>query len=133
MDYNNNEGSITTTPHNLVKILILQRRSDVISAIEAYNKIKFQARRRSELSTHDLRATLTSLYYEIEAILRRTDRKKADLIYKALSNPAAQYAKLIRVYQYLNKFLDDKELIRIDTKKSYDRTSIEQENQEELS
>lgn len=120
----NNESTITTPAADVVKILILQRRNDFLEALEAYNKEKA---RGIQTDISIVKSRLMSLFLEIQPALRRTysaeDYEELQVLIDARDEQ-----EIIRAFIAINTWLDDKKLIRIDTRKQYDRTIAENEN-----
>lgn len=110
---------------DILRILILQRRNDVIDAIEGYRKLESH----SSPDTTIIRARLFSLFLEIQAMLKR--KKKPDE-YDELEEDSQSddFKKLVETFIVMNVFLDDNRLIRIDTKKIYDSTRVASEDKE---
>jgi len=124
----NNENTIATPPRDVIKILILQRRNDLIEAIEDYNKRKFIG---SDTGTQFIQARLFSLFLEIQNILsRRMSPKDYEKLEKVLLSDSLESRKLIDIFYQINNILDSADLIKIDTRKQYDTSNIETENLE---
>lgn len=120
----NNEATVSTPATDVVKILILQRRNDFIEAVEAYNK---QNAGGIESDPSIVKARLLSLYMEIQPALERS-QKEDELNNIQLLLDSNDYLDFLRCFFIINRWLDRTRLIRIDTKKSYDRTIAELEN-----
>lgn len=129
----NNERTIGTPAVDIVRVLILQRRADLFEALEDYNK-KDLAGFQAELNI--VRARLFSLFLEIEAVLRRR-MSKEDYESLEINNieemktrilESEDKKEIMKYVHFLNLQLDDIKLTRIDTRKSYDRTSWEEDN-----
>jgi len=136
--------TVATAPHDLLKIIILERRKFFIDAMERYNKNKFGSR-NSAPDLARMRAEMGSLFFELQAALKRDlgDKKlseykghgvdeddKAMSVYVWLKQHVeGKSAKnMTAAYYFLNEWLDDKKFIRIDTKRQYDSTRAENEN-----
>lgn len=102
-------------------MLILQRRNDVIDAIEGYRKIELH----SEPDSSIVRARLFSLFLEIQAMLKR---KRKDYDELRRRTESQDIYEMIELYFVFNEFLDENRLIRIDTKEIYDRTRVSVED-----
>lgn len=120
----NNEATVSTPAGDVVKILILQRRNDFIDAVEAYTK---QEGSGVEGDSSILKSRLLSLYMEIQPALERA-KKQEELDEIQLLLDGKDYQDFLRCFFLINRWLDHTRLIRIDTKKSYDRTIAELEN-----
>lgn len=122
----NNETTVSTPAGDVVKILILQRRNDLIESIEAYNK----ARNSGVLAdTSIVKARLLSLFFEVQPALER-NKNDGDLEEINLLVLSDDYKDLVRGFLIINRWLDETKLIRIDTKKQYDRRIAEEENKQ---
>jgi len=122
----NNETTIGTPAANIVKILLLQRRSDLIEAWELYKKKHYQ---NVDADISLVRARLFSWFLEFQAALQR---RLSDKDYEALcgqikSNEPEEIEAAIYA---LNEQMDVIRLTRIDTKTAYDKTNVEIENRE---
>ena len=120
----NNENTITTPAGDVVKILILQRRNDFIEALEAYRK---QQNSGVSSDIYIVQARLYSFFLELSASLYRT-MKPEDFEELKLLLESKIYEDLIRGFNIINMWLDEKKLIRLDTKNQYDRRRAEEEN-----
>lgn len=120
----NNENTITTPAGDVVKILILQRRNDFIEALEAYRK---QINTGVASDIYIVQARLYSFFLELSASLYRT-MKPEDFDELKLLLESKYYDDLIRAFNIINMWLDEKKLIRLDTKQQYDRRRAEEEN-----
>lgn len=121
----NNETTIGTPASDVQKISILQRRYDFIEAHEDYKKKKLN---NVTVSLNVLRARSESLFFEIQATLKR--RLKPDVynsLLGSLFNPK-DYEDIRRVFFIINEFLDELKLTRIDTYKVYDSTDVDTED-----
>lgn len=124
---NFNDGETITTPSwNVLKILALEKRENVMLAIDFFFKNKYIG----DDQDHDIdmvRTRLWCLYYELEAWLQRTYNNKDLQDLKALFDHK-DYKKVLEAFSFLNKFMDEKNLIKIDNIRSRDRTRVELEN-----
>lgn len=120
----NNDTTVGTPAVDVVRILILQRRSDVIEALEQYNKMEYKCL-DPDLSV--VRARLYSLFIELQAGLKR--RLKPD-IYSKLEQDiySPEKNKILEALVFINGYLDDIRLIRLDNKPHVDGTSWEDVN-----
>lgn len=120
----NNEVTVGTPAVDVVRILILQRRSDLIEALERYNKQEYQN------STPDIsvvRARLVSLFIELQAGLKRRLKVKQyeDLLEKVY---AGDKESIYWCIDYINNYLDEIRLTRLDNKPQVDKTNWEEHN-----
>lgn len=127
----NNEVTVGRPAVDVERILILQRRNDVIEALEAYHQVDA---RGAQAETHVMQARIRSLYYEIAGMLNRRHRsKKEKPKYEAFLEKlnSEKHEDLIEAFTFINNFLDTIRLTRIDTKTDYDRTDIEEDNKQD--
>lgn len=123
----NNEGTVTTPSWDLLKILALEKRENLLLSIEFFFKNKYQG----SDDEHDLgiiKQRLWCLYFELEAWLNRSyclddiDRLKGWI-------ESPDYLIVLQAVTFLNKFMDEKSLIKIDTKQIYNKKRTETENE----
>lgn len=120
----NNEATIGTPAVDVVRILILQRRSDLIEALEQYNKMEY---RNASPDLSIVRARLVSLYIELRAGLkRRLKKEEFTSIEKAMGQ--SEKDRILYCVNYLNGYLDDMRLIRLDNKPNVNKTKWEEVN-----
>lgn len=123
-----NETTIGTASVDIMRVLILEKRTNVIESLEAINK-------RSEVDynqLYTLRARIQSLYWELEGMLKRKyeeDELKKELL-DSLFIPSNQLKieELLKTFSFMNRYLDELRLTRIDTKAVYDRRRVENVN-----
>ena len=122
----NNEATIGTPAAEIEKVSILQRRYDWIEAYEEYKKNKFKGQAQN-LSI--VRARLLSLFLEVQAMIKRKKPEQYDDLKKACSEDTEE-KNIVDAFLFINELLDELKLTRIDTKKVYDTTNVELENEE---
>jgi hypothetical protein len=124
----NNDATVATPATDVIRILILQRRNDCIEAIEAYMR---NLGKMGAADPYEVRARIYSLYLELQAALRR---RLPEAEYQALRvlvvNHYTAIIDLVRCFEFMNQWLDENKLIRIDTKKQYDSTLVTEEDGE---
>ena len=109
----NNDVTVGTPAVDIVRVLILQRRNDVIEAFEHYYK---QEEVGYDQEVAPIRARLKSLFLEIAAMITRHEGKGAGPeIWKSIES--GEVDELLDVFIRLNFLLDDVKLTRIDLKK----------------
>jgi len=120
-----NDATIGTPAIDVERISILQRRYDVIEAIEDYKKKRYLG---SGNPISYIRARMFSLFIEIQAYLKRILSKEeyGELLNTCLNSK--DEIELIEALFKINELLDKMRLIRIDTQKVYDATNVEEEN-----
>lgn len=126
VDYRN-IPTIGTTPGAIVKIQVLELRSYVGDAIEAFIKVQ----ERSNTAIPDIsiiRSRLYHLFTEIGAHYKRTEGAEKWAALRQGILYAREFEELDAIYNTINDYLDSKRLTRFDTKKEFDTTDMEAEN-----
>ena len=122
----NNETTVSTPASDVVRILILQRRNDVIEAFEHYYKMN-EGDVTSDLEV--VKARINSLYLEIQGLLHKRDENMDEVKFnKEIFN--ADIEGLLKIFSGFNLLLYDINLTKIDNKPQYDTTNIELENKQ---
>jgi len=123
----NNEGTVTTPSWDLLKILALEKRENLLLSVEFFFKNKYQG----SDDDHDIgiiKTRLWCLYFELEAWLNRS-YSIAEIDQLKLWIEDRDYKVVLRAITFLNKFMDEKSLIKIDTKQIYNKKRTETENE----
>lgn len=116
----NNEVTVGTPAVDVVRIIILNRWWDLQEAMEEFNKHKFF---NKNYSNAIIKARALTLYYCTISMLKR--KAMADKVKKMIDED-----KIEDAYLEMSEVLDAVNLTKIDTRKSYDRTKIEEANKE---
>jgi len=119
----NAEATVSSSAIDILRILILQRRNDVIDSIESYKKIE----KHTDPDTTIVMSRVFSLFLEIQAMLKRKYKEYNELEKDAKSD---DYETLLKTFLILNEFLDNNRLTRIDTRNVYDSTRTSSEDSE---
>jgi len=127
MVYNKDNKELETTstpPSDILKIMILQRRDDALSAIESYYKYMYSG---ATPPSHIVRSRVGSLFFDLEPCLRRS-LSAGD--YKHLSDYifSDKAAIVILGFRELNAVLDQLKITRLDNNPRIDTTIVENEN-----
>jgi len=128
----NNEGTITTAPADILKILILEKREYVMEAITNYNIVAFKTMNARD---NYIKAGLVSLWLELKAMLLNSVCKKEklsinnkeEIITKKMLDSI--YIKLVskdwlEAFEFINIYLYMKGLIKIDSRQHYDSSRV---------
>ena len=130
----NNEATIGTPAANIVKILLLQARANVIEALEVYNKKLTEG---IDIGQSVVRARIGTWFLEHQAYLERSlkpkeyqtllERFKTNFFFneKDIDNKI-----ILDTIIELNKVLDQLRITRVDLKRQYDKTDIEEDNKQ---
>jgi len=120
----NNDATIGTPAVDVVRILILQRRSDLFEALEQYNK---QEIRGIQCDLAVVRSRLISLFYELQSGLkRRSTVEEYNSIVEGLKSDKIDDVK--KIISKVNHYLDEIRLIRLDNKPHVDKKNWEAVN-----
>ena len=122
----NNETTVGRPAIDIVRVLILQRRSDLFEAWEFYKKKESDG---VERGFPTVKARLFSLFLELQPMFKRR-LKKENYEYLIKLIESDEEKDIMAAIYKINEELDDINLIKMDTKKSYDKTSWETENGE---
>ena len=124
----NNETTVGTPAAEIVRVLILQRRNDAIESVEAYLRA-IGKRQAGEL--YEVRARLHSLFLELQAGLkRRVEPGDYDTLRTIIVSPESELKDLVEAFEFMNEWLDNLRIIRVDIKKEYDSSKVTDEDQE---
>ena len=124
---------LTSNKGEILNLIILERSNDCIDSFKAWFKSSISNGSDLINKSYALRSSLLSFFMEIEIPLERKIKDKQDFqelkefIY---STKPAKEEELIKAYDILNKFLDEINLTKIDTKKNFDSRLVEDENRE---
>jgi hypothetical protein len=118
------DSTITTPPLDILKILMLQRREDVFSAIEAYKR---DASKGIETGTAYIQSRIWGLWMQVEPSYKKNAKTEEYEGLKKLVD-SGDINELIKAIYIINAYLYDKHATKWDTKKTYDGTRSEIEN-----
>ena len=120
----NNDTTIGTPAVDVVRILVLQRHSDMIEAWESHLKKKYAG---VQSNGTVVRARIMSLFLQIHpTIKRKLDPKDYEALVFSLKSGDEDIIEANILL--LNEVLDEVKITRIDTKKQYDKTNVETED-----
>lgn len=124
----NSDTTVSTPAADIQRIVVLERRYNVMEVIESYVKIKDSgADTGPELAL--IRSRLLSFYLELRDLCKR-QLSPEDFDTLKTQCTSSKYKDLLDGYMTLNSMLDSIKLTRLDTKKKYDSTNVEEENKE---
>jgi len=128
----NSEGTVTTPPADILKILILEKREYVLEAITNYYVVSFR-----DMSVKDnyIRAGLMALWLELKAMLLNSVFKREKLLINGKEESItikmldSIYSKLISAgwlegFDFINSYLYTKGLIKVDSRTHYDKNRV---------
>lgn len=123
----NNEVTVGTPAVDIERVTILQRRYDVLEALEAYRKFKLK---NANVDISTVRARLTTYFLEVDAMLERRfgkDTKGFQNLYDKCFQAKSE-KEIIEALRSINKEMDKIRLTRIDTHDSYDPQDLTKED-----
>ena len=122
----NNESTIGTPAIDVVRILVLQARANLLEAWEVYRK---QMGAGIQADINVVYARSYTLFDELRAGINRGRTKEQ---YEELENWIKTKGEdsLIKAFEFMNAYLDGIRLTRLDTKQVFDRSRFEEENKE---
>lgn len=123
----NNEATVTTPSSKLLQVLALEKRENLLLAVEFYYKNRFTEQEKgTELGV--IKSNLWLLYYELQHLLMR--KRKPEELEKLRAYMISDNVELIfKAVDELNLFMDEVHLTKIDNKRVYDSTNTELENE----
>lgn len=125
MDFNS-EATIGKAPEEVLKLMILERRSYVIDAIEGYYKFKHQG---VNPQINIVISRIKGLYYEIAGALQRSiSKKEFSELKEKLFKDKLNIQDAEEIFNTIQEWLDTKHVTRFDTRTQYNKTSTETEN-----
>lgn len=121
----NNENTISTPATDVMRILILERRANVIEAIEHYIKLRNNGTDIADLEI--LKARLFTMYLEVSAMLNNhlKPEEYAELQEQIGSD---SFKDLVQAFHKIDGVLYDITLTKIDSKRNIDWSNIEATN-----
>lgn len=128
----NNDITLATPPIDINRIQILERRAHVIEALEKYYQYKLSG---TNANTQAVRSRLCSLFWELqETIVRKFPNSSNKITYEKMvsilfpDEKQSDFKDILEVWKHINLMLGEINLTKVDTKKEYDTTNIEEEN-----
>ena len=134
-----NSGDVFTSNKGFIlELVVLGRRDELLNTFQLWREYKLGRNSKEETTKFKLRAVLFTLFLELDRAIFRKLKKVDDvnkIVYeefkeKVLSVDPILDDELIELYFVINNILDSLNLIKIDTKRAYDTTNAETENEE---
>lgn len=120
----NSDVTIGKPAVDIERVLVLQRRENVIEAIEQYNERHQIA---GQASNHIIKSRLISMFLQMDGMLNRAlTQKEYELLKDKIQSDDTD--KLSEGFNELNRYLDKIKLTRIDNIKAHDSSNIEEDN-----
>ena len=128
----NSEGTVTTPPADVLKILILEKREYVMEAI---NKYQIEAFKGFAPKDNYIKAGLFTLFLELKAMLLNSVFKKEKVLFNGKEeaitkqtietiNSNIKSDKWLEAFEFLNNYLYAKGLIKVDSRSHYDKSRV---------
>ena len=135
----NNDTTIATPSIDINRVQILERRAYVIEALEKYYQYQYGG---STGNQNIVKSRISSLFWEIQETLKRKfpvseapgEGEMSYIDMQEILFPkkgGGDFKEVLRVWEKINIMLGEINLTKIDTKKEYDTTNIDQENEEQ--
>lgn len=125
VDYNN-ESTVSQPFTQVMGISTLERLEHCVEALESFHISEMYNNENSQKRII-LRARLLAVWYKLQATIKRRKPKEYAEI-KEMIYSAEEEADLIAVFEFLNDFIDEMGVNRLDTKRSYLGLSFEEAN-----
>jgi hypothetical protein len=125
----NKSSTFAYSPDALLKVYWLQKRNNVLVAIEDYEKRKLW---RSRAPTVFIYSRLHSLYLDLKPALKRKwkgkeSKEKYDELEKLMQDKN-KINSMLSAFDIMNEWLDDIGITRVDTRIKHNATNPEEEN-----
>ena len=123
----NNEKTISTPLSDVLKMLILECRYNLLLKIREYY-VRFEKYHKSDYA--EVKASVVELYYYLRSMYSSDyDEKKQKVLSDQVST-SKSFTDIMRVFELLETYMYVKNITKIDNRKQYDTTNIEIENKE---
>jgi len=122
----NNEKTIGVPASDIVRVLILEKRENVMLSLEDYQRKKAS---NIHTDTRTLKARTYTLYLELSSMIKRS-YSKMDFDYFEDKFKSDDYKDILEIIYRINDILDSITLTRVDTRRKYDTTRCEVDNVE---
>lgn len=124
MDFNNSE-TVARSSSEIEQLTILEARYNFLTAREEASKMKLRGV-NADLSI--MRARLETIFWVIEATLKRKDKEKWEELAESINDSKTlKYEDLMYIYTELSGFLDALEVTKIDVRERKSR-NLEERN-----
>lgn len=122
-------ATVGTPPQELLKILVLQSREDVLSAWKGY----FQTSSRTgQERTEALASNMRAFFMQVQEMIRN-DYGKDQEGFNKLQNTilsTQEPRELMKAWNTINEILYKKNIIKIDTRRQVDQFNVEATNEQ---
>jgi len=124
----NNETTITTSPKNILSIVAIQNWVNIIEAMEKYYTNSFLD---VDMDINYIQARILTLYLQFKPSFLNFYKKQPlilELFDKLSEEKAKDFKQILEAFDYINLFLYEKKITRLDDSKTYDATDPFAEN-----
>jgi len=124
----NNETTITTSPKNILSILAIQNWINIIDAMEKYYNNTFLD---IDTDLNYIQSRILTLYLQFKPSFIKFYRKEAKVlsIFDKLSlEKVTDFKDILIAFDYLNLYLYEKKITKLDDSITYDATNPFEEN-----
>jgi hypothetical protein len=122
----NSDSTVSAPAADIMRILILQRRNDLLEAMESFYKVQDHG---AEAEVFVVKARLKTFFWEVQAAIKRNSKEDEYTILETAVLTAQDITTIEDLYKKLNEYLDKLRLIRIDTRSQYDSLRVTQEDE----
>lgn len=122
-----NEATVGVPAIDIERISILERRYNLIEALEDYKKKQYKG---IGVDLSAVRARLFSLFMQLQGTFKRRLKDKPqeydDLLKGCLESDKEK--DILKHIYYISELLDELRITRVDMKRTYDERNVEKEN-----
>lgn len=130
MDYEK-DGMLTANKAHILTLVVLEKRDNFLNAKEEWLKQELLGYSSKAKLKAAMQSRYSSLFYELRETLKRHVKQEYDSLQDlADSTRLAKASEIIDAYKVISVTLDQLQLTKIDTRKQYDTTDVEAENEE---
>lgn len=129
------DSAVSTPPGDLVKIVILEARQQVTQSMEFYERSDFM-KLDAQSRLAEIYGNVRHFWRQIKAMAKRRlkgakgtiEDPTYDMVNKAIMG-ANNFEELDEAYDWMNEFIDDMGVTKIDSKRNYEDLDIEEANE----
>lgn len=117
--------TLTVPPNDVLKILILEKRENLVESIESYHRVDGSG---STADIYEVKARLISLWLELQSAYKNDKGQEKHDLKEAEIKAAVSIDALVECFKWLSEWLYDKRLTKFDSKEHYDRSRVVSSN-----
>jgi hypothetical protein len=130
----NSPNLFTANKGDILNLVILGRRDELINTFQLWKEYCISNASSKLTMEWKLRASMFAIYLELAEPLERKFENKPEQLKElkevVFTSDKVTEEQIIKAFRSINGFLDELNLIKIDTRKRFDTTDIEAENEE---